>query len=439
MASLGFNLQSRYIKPAMQSLELWRKNLYILWGTQFIAMVGMNLVIPFLPFFVRELGVTDPTDLARWSGLVFAGPFFLSFVATPFWGSMGDRYGRKVMVVRALIGLALSQLLIGLSRNVYELFAFRIVQGGISGYIAASIALVSTTTPRERIGYALGIMQSSSAAGAVLGPFLGGLLADMLGYREIFFITAGLCTVVTVVVARMVHEPEQGARAVRTFTVRDNYRFMFTNRHLRLTAITMVVAQTSVLMIEPIFALFVESFKTDTKFISTLTGGIFSISGLSMVLFAAWWGKRNDERGYTKNLSLALAVVGVVYAGHIIVQDLFQLAVLRAFLGFAQAGVLPALYSLTNLNAPPERRGGIIAVASSMTVLGNMIGPIVGGFVAGHFGITASFVANSCMLIGMSLIVRRNLTDAPVAQASPIVPTPTAVPAPVVDRGTDDY
>jgi DHA1 family multidrug resistance protein-like MFS transporter len=157
------------------------------------------------------------------------------------------------------------------------------------------------------------------------------------------------------------------------------------------------------------------------------------------VLFAAWWGKRNDERGYSKNLSLALAVVGVVYAGHIIVQDLFQLAILRAFLGFAQAGVLPALYSLTNLNAPPERRGGIIAVASSMTVLGNMIGPMIGGFVAGHFGITASFVANSCMLIGMSLIVRRNLTDAPVAQASLTVPKPTTVPAAVVERGTDDY
>ena len=422
---------------AMQSLELWRKNLYILWGTQFIAMVGMNLVIPFLPFFVRELGITDPTDLARWSGLVYAGPFFLSFVATPFWGSLGDKYGRKAMVVRALIGLAVSQLLIGLSQDVYQLFAFRIVQGGISGYIAASIALVSTTTPKERIGYALGMMHSASAAGSVLGPFLGGLLADMIGYREIFYITASLCGLGTVVVARMVHEPGRTAPAVRRYTVRDNYRFMFTNRHLRLTAITMVVAQMSILMIEPIFALFVESFQTDTRFISTLTGGIFSISGLSMVLFAAWWGKRNDERGYTKNLSMALAVVGVVYAGHIIVQNLFQLAILRAFLGFAQAGVLPALYSLTNINTPPERRGGIIAVASSMTILGNMIGPMIGGFVAGHFGITASFVANSCMLIGMSLVIRRNLTDTAVSRNAP--PGPAPVPAPVIGRDPEAF
>jgi DHA1 family multidrug resistance protein-like MFS transporter len=412
----------------MQSMELWRKNLYILWGTQFIAMVGMNLVIPFLPFFVRQLGVTDETDLARWSGLVFAGPFFLSFIATPFWGSLGDKYGRKPMVVRALIGLAVSQLLIGLSQNVYQLFAFRIVQGGISGYIASSIALVSTTTPKERIGYALGFLQSSSAAGSVLGPFLGGLLADMIGYREIFFITASLCAVGTVFVIRMVHEPEQAVSAVQTFSVKENFHLMFSNRHLRLTAITLVVAQTSVLMIEPIFALFVESFRSDARFLGTLTGGIFSISGLTMVLFAAWWGKRNDQRGYTRNLTLALAVTGVVYAGHMIVQDLLQLAILRAFLGFAQAGVLPALYSLTNINSPPERRGGIIAVASSMTVLGNMIGPIIGGFVAGHFGITASFVANSCMLVGMSLIIRKSLTDVPVAHS----PEPASSPVPVL-------
>jgi DHA1 family multidrug resistance protein-like MFS transporter len=154
-------------------MELWRKNLYILWGTQFLAMVGMNLVVPFLPFYIRDLGVSDPDELARWSGLVFAGPFFLSFVATPLWGALGDRYGRKMMVVRALFGLALSQALIGLSQNVIQLFLFRILQGGISGFIAASLALVSTSTPRQHTGYALGLMQSSSAGGMVLGPFVG--------------------------------------------------------------------------------------------------------------------------------------------------------------------------------------------------------------------------------------------------------------------------
>ncbi len=181
-------------------MEPWRKNLYILWATQFLAMVGMNLVVPFLPFFIRELGVTDPDELARWSGLVFSGPFVLSFIATPIWGALGDRYGRKNMVVRAIFGLAVSQLLVGFSQDVIQLFIFRIVQGAISGFIASSLALVSTNTPREKVGYALGLMQSASAGGMVLGPFVGGLLADLIGYREIFFVTASLCTIGGVVV-----------------------------------------------------------------------------------------------------------------------------------------------------------------------------------------------------------------------------------------------
>jgi DHA1 family multidrug resistance protein-like MFS transporter len=409
-------------------MELWRKNLYILWGTQFLAMVGMNLVVPFLPFYIRDLGVTDPDELARWSGLVFAGPFFLSFVATPLWGALGDRYGRKMMVVRALFGLALSQALIGLSQNVIQLFLFRIVQGGISGFIAASLALVSTSTPRQHTGYALGVMQSSSAGGMVLGPFVGGLLADLIGYREIFFVTAALCTIGAFIVLSSVREITQPDPEARKYSVMDNFKLMMSDRRLRVVAVTLVIGQMSVLMIEPIFALFIESFTKDTRYVSTLAGGIFSISGLFMVISSPWWGRRNDRTGYRRNLALGLAVVGVVYAGHMIVASLAQLALLRAFLGLAGGSILPALYSLTSLFAPPERRGGMVAIASSLTVLGNLIGPIVGGFVAGHYGITASFAVNSSMLVLTSLVVWRYLADVPPASGEVRTDIPPTTP-----------
>jgi DHA1 family multidrug resistance protein-like MFS transporter len=408
-------------------MELWRKNLYILWGTQFLAMVGMNLVVPFLPFFIRQLGVSDPGELARWSGLVFAGPFFLSFLATPLWGTLGDRYGRKAMVVRAIFGLALSQALIGLSQDVYQLLLFRIVQGAISGFIAASLALVSTTTPRTHTGYALGFMQSATAGGAVLGPFVGGLLADLIGYREIFFVTASLCTIGGFVVLFNVKETTQPEGDGRKVSVLDNVKLMFSDRRLRIIALTLMVAQMSILMIEPVFALFIESFTTDTKYISTLAGSIFSVSGLFMVISSPWWGKRNDRSGYKRNLTVGLAVVGVVYAGHMIVTNLVQLALLRAFLGFARGSILPALYSMTSLFAPADRRGGMMAIASSMTILGNMVGPVIGGLVAGNFGINATFAVNSCLLLLTSLMVRKYLVD--VSPAGPTTPQPQHVAA----------
>ena len=406
-------------------MEPWRKNLYILWGTQFLAMMGMNLVVPFLPFFIRNLGITDPDDVARWSGLVFAGPFLLSFFATPIWGSLGDRYGRKIMVVRAIFGLAISQVLIGFSQNVYQLLLFRMVQGAISGFIASALALVSTNTPRERLGYAIGVLQSSSAAGMVLGPFVGGLLADLIGYRPIFFVTASLCAVGGVVVMFNVRELSRAGAEGNWATVFQNYRLMFSDKRLRVVALALVVGQMSVLMIEPIFALFIESFQAETKYLSTLAGGIFSIAGLFMVVSAPWWGKRNDRTGYKKNLVIALIGVALAYAGHIAVTSLAQLAVLRALLGFARGGVLPALYALATVYSPQERRGGMMSIASSLTILGNMLGPVVGGLVAGHFGIISSFIVNSAMLLVLSFVVWKYLTE---ASPPPGENPPTEVP-----------
>ncbi len=390
-------------------MELWRKNLYVLWGTQFLAMLGMNLVVPFLPFFVRELGVSDPDELARFSGLVFSGPFFLSLVFTPVWGILGDRYGRKAMVVRALFGLGLAQVLVGLSQNVWQLFACRVIQGVISDFIPAALALVSTMAPKERTGYALGILQSSSAAGLVLGPFVGGVLADLIGYRAIFFLTAALCFAGAAVVITQVRENERGAPEAGRHSVFDNLHLMLTHPQLRLVAFLFVAGQISVLMVEPLFALFIESFRTDTRYVATLAGGVFSIDGLFMIISAPWWGKRNDRSGYRANLAAALAVTGVCYAAHVFVTDLVQLGALRAFLGFARGGVLPALYSMTSFASPPERRSGMMAIASSLTVLGNLVGPLSGGFIGGHFGLPAVFIANSILLLGAGVLVWHKL------------------------------
>jgi MFS transporter, DHA1 family, multidrug resistance protein len=409
-------------------MEPWRKNLYTLWATQFIAMVGMNLVVPFLPFFIRSLGVTEPDELARWSGLVFSGPFVLSFIATPIWGALGDRYGRKLMVVRAIFGLAVSQALIGLSQDVYQLFFFRIVQGAISGFIASALALVSTNTPPEKSGYALGFLQSASAGGMVLGPFIGGVLADLFGYRPIFFITATLCLISGFFVVFMVQELTDVHPDARKFSVRDNFTLMFRDRRLRIVGFALIVGQLSILMIEPIFALFIEGFQTDTRYVSTLTGGIFSVAGVFMVVSAPWWGKRNDRLGHKRNLYIAFIAAGILYAGHLIVRDLIQLAVLRSFLGFMRGAILPTLYSLTSVYAPPERRGGMIAIASSMTVFGNMLGPTIGGFIAGHFGIAAAFIANSALLLLTGFTVWQYLDEPPMAKAPPVIDAGTSEP-----------
>jgi len=388
-------------------MESWKKNLYVLWGTQFLVMMGMNMVIPFLPFYVRQLGITEADEVARWSGIVFAGTFMTSFVATPFWGKMGDKYGKKLMVVRALFGLGLAQIFIGFSQNVVQLFIFRLLQGAISGFIAASLALVSTSTPRDRIGYALGILQSATAGGTMIGPAVGGFLADMIGYREIFFITATICFAGGVIVMRMVRENVQPGTEPESSSVLQNFRFMATDKQLRITGITIVLSQMASLMIEPLFALFVESFRATTEYISTYTGITIAISGIFMVISSPWWGNRNDRLGFKQNLVMSLTWTGIAYSLHMVIPTLFTLALLRALLGFARGGILHSLYSMTSIHSPDDRKSGLIGIASSLTIFGNMLGPISGGMIAGYFGLSGVFIINSTMFILCSIIVWR--------------------------------
>ncbi len=392
-------------------MEIWKKNLYVLWGAQFLAMIGMNYVIPFLPFYIRQLGVTEPDALARWSGMVFAGPYLAAFIATPFWAKVGDRYGRKFTIVRAIFGLGIAQLLIGFSHNVVELLLFRMFQGGISGFLAASLAMISTSTPREKLGSSLGFLQSATASGTVFGPVVGGLLADMMSYRQIFFIFAGLCFVGGLVVVRYVDEIKHPHAQEHNHSIIDNYKFIVRDRQLLIIVATIVVSQGAALMIEPLFALYIEKFQGDSHYISTVVGVIFAISGIFMIISSPWWDRRNEKTGFKPNLVKALAGTGISYSLHIFVPGLYVLGVLRAALGFARGGILHALYSLAAVRAPDNRKSGIMGIASSLAILGNMIGPLFGGAIAGHFGIMAVFVVNSSFFFIIAFVVLKYMTE----------------------------
>jgi len=393
-------------------MKTWRQNLYLIWISQFIAMMGMSLVVPFLPFFVRELGVTELREVEKWSGLAFSGPFLLSFFTTPLWGMLGDRYGRKLMAVRAIFGLSISQVLMGFSQNVVQLLIFRMIQGAVSGFIAAALAFVAANTPKDRTGYALGVLQTSTASGNVVGPFVGGALADLVGYRPIFFIVAGLCFISGILVATSVkeinHSVSDGTGQVK---IADNYRFVFSLPPLRLAMLVIFLTQFSVAAIQPIFALFVETMEISKEYLATITGAIFGVIGVFTVISSPWWGKRNDKRGFKKNLVVAISGASITYALQGFATNPYHLLILRAALGFFLGGILPTLYAIISQHSPLTRRGGIMGIASSSTVLGNMVGPISGGYIAAHISIASCFFITGGILLAAAIVVQRRLND----------------------------
>lgn len=395
-----------------KTLEPWRRTLYIIWSAQFIAMMGMSLVVPFLPFYIQSLGVTAPDDLARWSGYVFAGPFFISLFLTPVWGFLGDRYGKRLMIIRAIFGLGISQALIGFSTTVEMLFFFRLLQGAISGFIAAALSLVSSSTPRQHSGYALGLLQTATASGSVIGPLVGGSLADLVGFRPLFFVVGALCAIAGVLVVRYTEEPpsEQSAGSDR-HTFSSNFQYAFASAPIRGAVIIILLSQLALLLIQPIFAIYIEHLEPSNPNLATLAGAIFSMTGVAMVISSPWWGKRNDAESYKRNISLAIGGAAAACAAQGFVTQAYQLLFLRALQGFCMGGILPALYSYISKNTLPARRGGIMGIASTAHVFAAIIGPIAGGYIASTLGLRENFYMTGIVLAISLLFVKTIFVD----------------------------
>lgn len=391
-------------------MTYWKKNLYIVWICQFLTMVGMSSIVPFLPLFIRELGVTNLNETARWSGLVFAAPFFLSFFLAPVWGNMGDKYGRKIMTLRAVFGLAIAQILIGFSQNVTHLFLGRILQGFLSGFLPAAMALVAANTPEEKTGYALGLLYSATAAGNIFGPLIGGVVSDLIGFRNVFFFVGGLLIATGLFVLFFVKE-EKKTEVGKKFSFIDNWKFLLNEKVLRYSAIMITVTALGLSFIRPIFVLYIETLQIPLKFLPTITGALYSIVGIFSTIFAPVWGKRAAKSGIKKNIIYASILTGLMYAAHSLVVNPYALIPLRIFLGIGYGALLPLLFTSLSNNIPVERKGGVLGVGSSFQILGNMIGPIIGGFSAGILGLKVSFVLTGISFFLLAILAVLKLKD----------------------------
>lgn len=384
----------------------WKRNLYILWAAQLIAMIGMSACVPFLPLYIRELGVTELAEVKWWAGLIQAGPFFLSVFTTPLWGALGDKYGRKSMVIRAIFGLAVAVFLMAFAQSAWQLFLLRIFQGAVSGFVAASLALVAATTPTAQSGYAIGFIQTSISVGTVIGPLFGGVIADVFGLRSVFIVVAALCFISGLIIVFFVGEKRQNAGKKKTPRVRENIQFVLQRPQLVRILLFIVLVQSSIVFVTPIFVLYLESLHTPEALLKTVTGVMIGSVGLFTALFAPFWGKRNDRQGYEKTLSLALPVRSIAVVLQGFVPSYMFLFPLRVVIGVFTAALIPTLYTALSKRSPEEARGGLMGLASSATLLGNLLAPIACGWLAGQAGMVWCFVASGALSFIVFVVIR---------------------------------
>jgi DHA1 family multidrug resistance protein-like MFS transporter len=389
----------------------WQRNIYAIWSAQFLAMVGLTLIVPFLPLYLRELGVRDIADVERWSGFLFAAPFLVQTLAAPLWGVLGDRYVRKMMVLRAMVGIGVTNMLSAAVGYVGQLVLLRAVQGGVSGFVAAGNALVTAAIPPDRMGAALGLLQTSLTAGGIIGPLIGGALGDLVGYRNVFLITGATCFAAAAVVLVGAREEMAPARVRAAGPgVWANLAYFFQSPALRTTGMLLCTSQVAVMSIEPIFSVYVSTLRVPPERVATVAGVLFSVAGLTSMLGAPLWGRAADRAGESRVLALTLAGAAVAYLAQTWAGTAWEVFVFRAALGFFTGGMLPPLYAIVARSTPPERLGGIMGLTSSTIMLGSMIGPLLGGLLSAAVGIRWVFVLAAAVL-AISATGARGLTQ----------------------------
>lgn len=381
-------------------MESWRVNLISVWFGCFFTGLAISQILPFLPLYISQLGVTSHEALSMWSGLTFSVTFLISAIVSPMWGSLADRKGRKLMLLRASLGMAIAILLQAFATNVWQLFLLRGVMGLTSGYIPNAMALVASQVPRERSGWALSTLSTAQISGVIGGPLMGGFMADHVGLRAVFCITAALLVVSFLVTLFLIKE---GVRPTIKKSERLSGKAVFASlSHPALVIslfFTTMVIQLCNGSIGPILALFIKSMVPDSSNIAFLSGLIASVPGISALISAPRLGKLGDRIGTERILMATLIFAVVLFFAMSWVTTPLQLGVLRFLLGFADGAMLPAVQTLLVKYSSDQITGRIFGYNQSFMYLGNVAGPLMGATVSAMAGFRWVFIATASIVL----------------------------------------
>jgi DHA1 family multidrug resistance protein-like MFS transporter len=378
---------------------------------QTLAIVGFGLRDAFLPFYLKTLGELDNDQAALWSGLVAAGGAGVMAVSAPLWGIVSDRRGRKPMVLRAMFAAAITVGLMGVAAAPWHLLGLRLIEGAFTGTVTASTALVAASAPKDKLGYSLGLISMAVFSGASLGPFLGGVLADWIGYRATFGVSAAMLASAGVIVLIFVQErftppvrvprgPERGLMALRQSTA-----WLMAPMLLTMIAVLFVV-RLAQMGVRPIMPLYVEELGGyGDKHAASIAGLAFGLLGLTSAFSSVFLGRRGDRAGHRKILLGCTFGAGLLYLPMAFVGNAWQLVVLQGLFGIAAGGLIPAANAIVANATPGERRGFIYGVTAGASSLGGFFGPLAGAAIAASLGFRATFVGTALLLLALTVAV----------------------------------
>ncbi|MBJ7618020.1 multidrug efflux MFS transporter [Weissella confusa] len=396
------------IQRRLSGLPTWQRNLYVLWFGVFMTGIGFSEVMPFLSLYVDTLGHFTKNQLTFYSGAAFAITFLMTAIVSPFWGKLADSKGRKLMLLRASLGMAIVFLLMGVAQNIWQLIFLRALQGLFGGFISNANAMIATQTPKERSGYALGLLVTGVTGGNLLGPFLGGVLASLVSYRISFVITGIIFLLVFTLTLTMVKEEftpiERGASPSR----KEVFQM------LKFPKLTIVLFTTTLIIqmvnqsISPIVALFVRELNHGAPSTTFLAGLVAAMPGIATMIAAPRFGRIGDRIGTNRMIMIGFALAFIFMLPTGFVTAVWQLVILRFMIGISDATMLPAVQTMLSKSTPREITSRIFAYNQSFQSLGAVAGPMLGTLVATYFDYNGIFMVSAALIVVNAIIFGTN-------------------------------
>lgn len=378
-----------------------------MWIANFFIAGSMTMVLPFISLYISTFGDFSDIYIQNWSGWIFAVTFVSAFIFSPIWGRIGDKYGRKNILIISAIGMGAAVFLMGFATSTWHLFLLRLFMGVFTGFIPMSQAFISVQTPKDIAGRVLGTLQTGSITGTLMGPLLGGYLADQIGYSLTFklvSITIFLSAIIVFFGIKEIQMKVTSDAEEKLYSSKEVFLYILRHPVLLIVMLISALVQIAHFSIQPILPLYVQELN-GLENLALVSGMTFSIAGLGNLFMAKRWGSLGDKIGYIKILITLLFVAGIFYLPGAFVTNVWQLIGLRFFLGIAIGGIIPVRIAYIRQEAPLSMQGEVLGYNTSLRFLGNVIGPGLGGMLAGWFGISSVFFVTSGLLIVSGFIM----------------------------------
>jgi MFS transporter, DHA1 family, multidrug resistance protein len=376
-------------------------------GIQFIMTMSFSFLSPIMPLFLPELGVTSEAGIDIWSGILNGSTSFVAAFASPLWGRLADRYGRKPMLIRSSCAIAVFTAFMGMSLDVWQFFAARALMGVFAGFSSTAMALVASQVPEQRLGYALGWLSTGQLVGSLVGPVIGGVLADIThSYRVPFYCTSAITFMAMFLVWRGVREDfvrPEGSQRQRSGL--RGLAMMIGAAGVLPLFFVLLMAQFSTRAVQPVVTLFVQELVGPRPDIATLGGLAFSVTGLAGMIAVPLLGKHSDEIGYRRVLLICLTGATLTSFPQAFADSYLAFTAERFGVGLFIGGILPTANALIGRMVSRADRGTVYGMTASATFLGNSLGPLTGGAIAASFGLRWVFLITAALLLANLLWV----------------------------------